>query len=390
MRPLRVVQAAAFPFPSPQGSQVYVRGMARALARRGHDILVVCYAHGQGEPDEEYRVIRTPRVPGYQSMRAGPDLVKPWLDLALAARLSSLDADLIHAHNYEAPLAAYVARALRGTPVVYNNHNTMGEELHRYFQSRPMRKAAHALGRALDRSVPRRADACVAISQSAVGVLEQFGCRRIHHIPPGVEPEDLEGVDREGTRHRFGLGDRVWVVYAGNPDPYQDLEDLVDAVLGIPEVGLLMVSASSLKQWEDRAASLPPERKRFVVTAHWPEVRNLVAAADIAALPRRVCSGYPIKLLNTLGLGLPTVCAEGSAQPIEGVLRVPNGKPEALGEALLELARDPRRRKELGRRARRDVLSNHTWAARAVELEAMYRELLGYGARPDRRAPEHS
>ena len=86
-RPLRIVQAAAFPFPSAQGSQVYVRGMARALARRGHEVTVVCYGHGEGEVDSNYRVVRTPRVPGYNNLRAGPDWVKPGLDIALGVRL---------------------------------------------------------------------------------------------------------------------------------------------------------------------------------------------------------------------------------------------------------------------------------------------------------------
>ena len=87
-RPLRIVQAAAFPFPSPQGSQVFVRGMARALARRGHEVTVACYAHGLGTPDPEYRVVRTPAIPGYRNLRACPDLVKPALDPALAVQIT--------------------------------------------------------------------------------------------------------------------------------------------------------------------------------------------------------------------------------------------------------------------------------------------------------------
>jgi len=129
-RPLRIVQAAAFPFPSPQGSQVYVRGMARALARRGHDVTVACYAHGVGEPDPEYRVVRTPAVWRYDNLRAGPHLGKPFLDVALALRLGCLEADVVHAHNYEAPLAAALARAWTGVTIIYNTHNTMEEELH--------------------------------------------------------------------------------------------------------------------------------------------------------------------------------------------------------------------------------------------------------------------
>lgn len=210
--------------------------MARALARRGHEVTIACYGHGTGPAPDGVRIVRTPVVPGYDNLRAGPDLVKPVLDAALALRLCLEDADVFHAHNYEAPLAAYIARAVRGTPVVYNNHNTMAEELHRYFEHPLAQRMAKVAGIALDHAVPRFADACVAISEDVVPELRRLGCRNVTHVPPGVEPEDLKGADREGTRRRYKLEDRVWVVYAGNPDAYQDLEDLVDAVLGIPQV----------------------------------------------------------------------------------------------------------------------------------------------------------
>ena len=167
MRPLKITQAAAFPFPSPQGSQVYVRGMARALARRGHEVTVVCYAHGVGEPDPEYRVVRTPSVPGYDNLRAGPDLVKPILDLALAAQLARIPADLVHAHNYE-PRRGPPRQPSWQDPLVYNAHNTMGEELHTYFEGRVARGLARRAGRLLDRTVPRLADHALGISPGAV------------------------------------------------------------------------------------------------------------------------------------------------------------------------------------------------------------------------------
>ncbi|MCP4804460.1 MAG: glycosyltransferase family 4 protein [Proteobacteria bacterium] len=374
--PLTVVQAAAFPFPSAQGSQVYVHGMSRALARRGHRVIVACYGHGEGEVDPLLEVVRTPRIPGYGSLRAGPDLVKPWLDLALAARLARIDADIVHAHNYEAPLAAYLARALRGTPVVYNNHNTMGEELHQYFSGRTARAIARRVGVALDRTVPRFADAAVAISEDAERILGELGCTDVTHIPPGVDMAELDGADPDRARREHDLGGRPWVVYAGNPDAYQDLEVLVDAVLQLEDVGLLMVSASPLDAWAERASALPPARKRFIRTSDWPAVRDLIAAADVAALPRTVCSGYPIKLLNYLGLGVPTVASAGSARDIAGVVRVPDHDTQAFAEAIQRLVDRPSMARQFGVDARQDVSSRFTWDACADRLERVYGRVL--------------
>lgn len=369
MKPLHIVQAAAFPFPSPQGSQVYVRGMARALARRGHRVTVACYGHGEGEPDPDYALLRTPRVPGYDNMRAGPDLIKPILDLALAARLLRQPADLVHAHNYEAPVAAALARLFTGVPIVYNAHNTMGEELHTYFRGRLARGLARRLGRALDRTVPRLGDHALAISPGAVGTLQALGCRQVSYVPPGVDPEDLP-LDPPAD-----LPPGPWVVYAGNPDAYQDLDVLVEAMRAVPQAGLLMVSAASLEAW--RGCGLP--RLALRQTPHFAEVRRYLRAATVAALPRATCSGYPIKLLNYLGMGLPVVIARGSAQGLPGEVVVPNRDPAALAQALRGLLDNPGRCVEQGARARAHVMAACTWDARALELEAVYQEVLGRG-----------
>jgi len=382
--PLHIVQAAAFPFPTAQGSQVYVRGMARALVRRGHRVTVACYAHGEAVAgdgaDDGYAVIRTPVVPGYGRLRAGPDPVKPVLDLALAWRLARTRADLVHAHNYEAPLAAALARRWTGTPVVYCAHNTMGEELHTYFSGSLARRLARRAGRALDVAVPRMADAAHVIHEPTADTLRALGCARVRFVPPGVDPADLQPCAPAD------LGTGPWVVYAGNPDAYQDLDVLYEAIRRLPGVGLAVVSAVGAEAWA--GAQLP--RLRVVQTSDFAVVRAVLAAADVAALPRAVCSGYPIKLLNYLGMGIPTVAAAGSARDLPGVVAVPNRDPVAFAAALRGLLQDPERRRALGGAGRAHVLAACTWDRRAADLEVLYREVLA-DHRPrvrDRRGPQ--
>lgn len=390
-RPLHVLQAVASPYPTRQGSQIYVRGMARSLVRRGLRVTVVCYGHGDGTEhlvdDLGVQVIRTPALPGYRNLRSGPDRVKPFLDLALAVRLLGLarHGDVVHAHNYEAPLAAFPARTLLRVPLIYSAHNTMEEELPVYFARPAARTAATWLGRVLDRQVPWRADAALALSEAGVAALRRLGCPRVHHLPPGVDLEELAGARPERARRDLALAGRPWVVYAGNPDPYQDLDVLVAAMGRLPEVGLLVVSAAPLEDLEracDRAG-VGPRRRRLVVTPRWEDARDCIAAADLAGLPRTVCSGFPIKVLNYLGLGVPVVAARGAAPPIPGVVPVADRDPEALARVLGDLLADGGRRVALGEAARQAIAASWTWEARAATLEGIYREVLA--ARPPRR-----
>lgn len=378
MRPLRILQVAAFPYPTAQGSQVYIRGMARALARRGHDITVACYSHGDGSTDPGVTVVRTPPVPGYRSLRAGPDLVKPLLDLALARVIARQPADLVHVHNYEAPLSAALARLRRPLPMVYTAHNTMAEELHTYFRRPTARALARRLGGLLDRCVPRIADHAVAINPATVPFLRSVGCPVVSVIPPGVDPEDLPPTSPAA------LPPGPWVVYAGNPDAYQDLGILFDAMRLLPEVGLLLVSASPRSAFA--VGSLP--RLHHVQTADFAVVRAWLAAADVAALPRTVCSGFPIKLLNYLGMGLPTVASAGTSWPMPGVVAVPDREPAAMAAAISALLADPQRRASLGGQGRRHVLTHCTWDARAEDLEKVYASVLSGARFPVYSGPE--
>ena len=143
-----------------------------------------------------------------------------------------------------------------------------------------------------------------------------------------------------------------------------------------PELGLLMISASDWGVLESQASKIPDGRKRFLRAKTWERTRFLISAGDIAALPRSVCTGYPIKLLNYLGLGLPVVCAEGSSQPSEGTVTVPNRDASALRMALRRLAVDKADRLRLGREGRAWVSQFCSWDARAQELEQLYEKIM--------------
>jgi hypothetical protein len=293
-------------------------------------------------------------------MRSGPDVVKPALDLALAARIAAIPADVVHAHSHEALVAAVLARARTGVPVVYNPHTLLGEELPTYLPR--LRRAGAFAGHAADRLLPRFADAGVGISARAERALRDAGCRRVRRVLPGVDPEDFAGV----SPRRLPGG--PWVVYAGNPDAYQDLPILFEAVRRVAEARLLIVSAA---EWPEVPGAT------VVRAASWPEARDWIAGADVAALPRTVCAGFPIKLLNYVALGLPVVVAAGSAQGLPGEIVVADGDVGAFAAgiraALAASRQDPRAAR--ARLAPDGDLARCAWDGRAAEIEGIYAAL---------------
>lgn len=376
---MKILQIGTFPYPSPQGSQVYVKSLLLGLSRLGHEVHLLCYGHGVGTTEVEeasgIHIHRTPPLFGYNNMRAGPDLVKPWLDAWMVLKLRELCPDVIHVHNYEAPLVAMLgkvmSRHLRGVPIVYSAHNTMGEELSTYFQGRRLKRWATRFGHLLDHTIPRLADQTLVLRAQSVPILQKFGARNVTPVLPGVSPHEFVDLAILRQRKHLEMQTGQWVVYAGNPDAYQNLEILMAAMDCLPDIGLVMVSASDTHQWKRKNG-----RILRIQTNDFNEVQSVIANADLAVIPRIDCAGFPMKLLNYLALGCVTLVSEGSFVDLPGAICFPNGDIASLVHQLTELLEDDQVRKEYGRAAKIAIFKTCTHQIQAERLVDIYSNLL--------------
>jgi glycosyltransferase involved in cell wall biosynthesis len=364
--------------------------MAERLAARGHVVHLLTYGQGVQQTGRGYRHHRIARLPGDDASRSGPSLVKPMLDALMTARLVSLTRaeglEIVHAHNYEAAVIALAARVVTGVPVVYHSHNLMGDELETYFESGTARTAASMAGAWLDRSVPRRADRVIALCRWSADRLLEAGCDEaaLAVIPPAVDDEGpLEVL--AGDRAFFGLDVEDFVVtYCGNLDAYQNLPLLLRA-MGLlrdravaASSGLRLLLATHADpgglRGEVRAAGLD-EVVRVREVRGAVEARRAVAVADLVALPRRLGSGYPVKLLNYMSAAKAVVSAGCGSKVlrdgVDGVV-VPDDDAAALAGAIDLCRRDPERRRDLGRAARRTYLERLTWECVLPQIENVY------------------
>ena len=83
-----------------------------------------------------------------------------------------------------------------------------------------------------------------------------------------------------------------------------------------------------------------------------------------------------MKLLNSVALGVTTIAAEGSHQPIDGLVLVPNGDTKALAAEIVNLIEDPPRCKALGQRSAEAAGKQWSWSNRAQETGALYEKIL--------------
>jgi protein involved in polysaccharide export with SLBB domain/glycosyltransferase involved in cell wall biosynthesis len=395
-RAYRIAVVAACPFPSLRGSQALIRELSEGLAQLGHAVHVVTYPTAQHlAPVERIAIHRVPKLPGLWTARP-LGWQKLVLDLLLAWRLWQVvrreRIDVIHAHNAEAPLAAFVVRLLTRVPVVYHAHNALADELPCYFTVPAARRVVAWLGAVFDRFVARAADRVIAPSDRLAAYLAARGAAgRVHVVPPAAAR--IATATGTARRHRAPI-----VMYGGNLDPYQDLASLLNGFARLrsvePQARLVLVThAATHPKTAARAAALAahPGVAVEIVNSCAAGLRAL-SAADVLVCPRSSWSGFPIKVLNYMALGRPIVHARGSAHAIDdGVsgLLYDDGDAGALAKALLRIIRDPALGAQLGRQARHAARERYAATTALARVSSIYTELLNRdGGRP--RAPEHT
>lgn len=390
--PVSVLMLAPCPFPTSQGTQVVIRHLATELARSGHDVHLVTYGYGEPSDDFAFHMHRTPRIEA--GMRSGPSLLKPAADAALlwtAARVSRAHrCDLIHAHNVEGLGVGALLKMQTGLPLVYHAHNAMGPELPTYFRAHLAQAFASLVGEVLDRTLPRAADAVIVFDVDHKALHEGYGvsAERVHVIPPGLDASELgEPATATLERARGELGDGRWILYAGNPDAYQNLELLWAAMAIVRErapAARLVVATRDYEPIFQAAVTAAgiADVVRVYSYRDLDELRALHRIAEVGVSPRSLWTGAPIKVLNYFAAGLPVVACRSGARhvvpPSAGTLV--DDEPAAFAAAVVALLeRSPAARRG---RAQRRAFERFRIDRHVPLYERVYGQVLAQPAQP--------
>lgn len=388
---MSVLHVAAMPFPSVQGTQAAVRAMMDAEHAAGRAPALLTYAHAGYELSTPWPIHRVADVSRDRSLRSGPSLRKLVSDaqLVVAARRIAREQrpGLVVAHHVEAAAAVLAARA---RPFVFVAHTALGPELPTYFPERArslgalapltsLTSLASRAGDALDVALARRADAVLAVSPRLAERLAAASGRDVRYAPvPWAVPPPIEAGERSKARARFGFAplDPV-LLYAGNLDAYQGVERLARAFAIVrsrrADARLLVATASPHDALERALWSLGcADRATFAPLADEPDRRVVHAAADAACVTREVEGGLPIKLLDALARGVPSIATRRATAglPLEGAaVVVADDDPEALAAAALIAIEARESAPERGRRGVEYVRRAHSAAAYLAAMD---------------------
>ncbi|HMN29519.1 MAG TPA: glycosyltransferase family 4 protein [Caldilineaceae bacterium] len=209
---------------------------------------------------------------------------------------------------------------------------------------------------------------------------------RIRVIGAGVNPDEVLGGEGERFRQHYGI-DGPLVAFLSAMAYDKGAVTTVEAVRLLWAAGRdvhLVLAGSLMTPFRRYLDGLPAnERTRLLVLPGIAEAdkRDLLAACDLLAMPSRVDSFgivyleawlYRKPVIGAQSWGIGDVITQGA----DGLL-VPFGGEKALADAIARLLDDPILAERMGRHGEAKVYQSHTWAQKAAQVEALYRELVG-------------
>jgi len=286
--------------------------------------------------------------------------------------------DLIHAHDWVTFPAALEARALSGKPLLVHVHST---EYDRSPSSPDPRICS------LEEQGLREADLIAAVSSlQAQSLVKRYAVpeakiRVVHNAVRGAPPDRETDPVSGGRRWPRTLPEPV-VLFLGRITEQKGAMDFLAVAAKvhreIPEARFIMAGegdqTAAILETADRlglqgALSLTGFLER-------DGVAKMLSSTDVLLFPS-ISDPFGISPLEAMSYGVSVVLTNqsGVSELVRNVVKCEAGDVDAMASAVVELIKDPGKRRALGERAAVEA-GRLRWTEAALETEAAYRELL--------------
>jgi glycosyltransferase involved in cell wall biosynthesis len=350
---------------------------ARYARERGYAPVIMSFA----ENGNDNAVLRKAEEAGLDTHlvhASGP--FDPSCVRRLCAELRRRDVRVLVSHGYKANVVGRLASWLARVPKVAVSRGWTAETLRVRLYER------------LDRVFLRRADHVVAVSDGQAVKLLQSGVprERLTVIRNSIDLDAYPGPCEVPVRRQLGLPENALLVAtAGRLSPEKNQRDLVAAAeLAVRECDSLFFAVcgdGAMREELEAMARHKGLSGRFLFLGFRRDVRSLLHGIDIFVLPS-LTEGLPNVVLEACACAKPVVATAvgGTPEVVEhgetGYL-VPPGDPAAIARRIVQLAKDPDRRRRMGGNGRILVERQFDYPAQTEQYHRLY-QWLGAGTEP--------
>jgi glycosyltransferase involved in cell wall biosynthesis len=346
------------PFFSPRGTPISVYYRTLVAAELGVEVDLLTYGQGQDVDIPGVRIYRIPRFSFLGAVKAGPSMLKLFLDTFLflwaVGLLLRKRYRIVHAHE-EAVLFCRLLKPVFGFKLVYDMHSSLPQQLANFNYTRS--RLLIRLFERLEKHALARCDAAITICPW----LADYARSRLKDACPLflIENSIFEPIRLRGTPSASAPvvdlpQGRPIVMYAGSFESYQGLEILLPAFSRVlkqrPDAFLLMVGGrpDQVEQHQELAIRCGLESHCvFTGTLEKSITQRYQRRASVLVSPRQRGVNTPLKIYEQLASGIPLVATRIPAHTEvlgEGVCFLVDPDSESMAEGVIAALNDDERR----------------------------------------------
>jgi glycosyltransferase involved in cell wall biosynthesis len=366
----------------------HVSGLGRALAAKGHEVVI--YARKESA-DQPGRQALAPRL-SVEYLTAGPLAPVPADQLAryvkdIASQLSDRWARntpaVVHAFHWTSGLAALSAAREHPVPVVVSLGSLgTAERRHRIPGS------SDSVRSRLEPGIARAATAVLASTSEEVEELARLGTpnAKVRLVPCGVDTKKFKPAGRVAKRNS-----RPHLIAIGSLAEYRGLDKIMRCLVDLPTVELTIVGGPEAQNLDSDhgyrllgklAAHLGiADRVKFAGHVSDDDLPKLIRSADLLVSAARY-EPQGLAAIRAMACGVPVIAtsvgsyADAVIDGTSGML-IPPSRPEMLGGRLRDLLSTPMRLAAFGIAACDRATSRYSWDRIAGETLAAYERAIG-------------
>jgi len=388
------------------GAERLILSLSSELRRLGYDIDVFALRYDRTRcfPEllGETKVRGLSRIFQSRIFSATP----PLQALELALRIPE-GYDIIHAHNFPANIAAFLAtrlnRSYLDTPYLWQCNEPPRilydrDEICRYYEQARQRglleraraflglRTMHATSKRMDELAVRNASVVTTLSRFVANrIKETYGCdSRV--LNPGVDLQIFHPfAEDKSVRRKYGVSDAPLLLTVSRLWPAKNIETAVKAFRVVLErfpsaFYMIVGEGPSARTLRTLAYKLKVgDRVRFISDAEVESLADFYAACDVFVFPA-LGEPWGLGALEAMACGKPVVAAEDGGLPemindeSDGILVEPSD-PFSYGEAILRLLDDRSLAQAMGTKAAMKAKA-YTWESMAESYSEIYDYLL--------------
>ena len=365
-----------------KGAAAHVRGLVRAFASLGHEVVVIGNQEGDANMLPVPVVpVPVPEITGLFPIdhyrRVGRALRHIWTNTTITETLMKLWAyqhhDIVYERYSPFSVAGVLTAKRLGIPHVLEVNAPLAWEGTQYRQ-----QAATDVAETLERVALETTSLVIAVSQELADLLVTDGVERsrIMIVPNGV---DAALFEPEGPAYRIAPENSIVIGFVGGMRPWHGVDILADAfrvLASDPRFYLIVIGDGPMATKMERLQAEFRERIHLTGAIPHKEMPSHLRGIDIAVAPYPQMQGFyfsPLKVLEYMATGRAIIASRiGQLGKIirnkENGILVPPGDASALVQAVRMLADNVYLRDIIGMNAANEVRKSHTWEHRACHI----------------------